>query len=305
MKEIDILCVGEVLIDFIGLQTNKSILHTTEYSRFLGGSPTNVAINASKIGLKSHLVATCGNDGLGEFIIDELKALKLETSNVKIVDDKDTSIILVSKSTETPDFISYRTTDYNITKEQLPIELINKAKIFHTTCFALSKKPAQKTILNRAKKAYKLGLQLSIDINFSEKIWNDREKAKNILKKYLKYKPLVKLSNDDCFRLFNEVKNDDFIFDYFHKQGAKIICLTKGNAGVVVSDISKGIISQEAVKIKKVVDTTGAGDAFWTGFLYAQLKSKTLKESIKIAQELASYKIQNIGAIPNDFEFEK
>ena len=305
MKEIDILCVGEVLIDFIGLQTNKSILHTTEYARFLGGSPTNVAINASKIGLKSHLVATCGNDGLGEFIIDELKALKLETSNVKIVDDKATSIILVSKSTETPDFISYRTTDYNITKEQLPIELINKAKIFHTTCFALSKKPAQKTILNRAKKAYKLGLQLSIDINFSEKIWNDREKAKNILKKYLKYKPLVKLSNDDCFRLFNEVKNDDFIFDYFHKQGAKIICLPKGNAGVVVSDISKGIISQEAVKIKKVVDTTGAGDAFWTGFLYAQLKSKTLKESIKIAQELASYKIQNIGAIPNDFEFEK
>ena len=305
MKEIDILCVGEVLIDFIGLQTNKSILHTTEYARFLGGSPTNVAINASKIGLKSHLVATCGNDGLGEFIIDELKALKLETSNVKIVDDKATSIILVSKSTETPDFISYRTTDYNITKEQLPIELINKAKIFHTTCFALSKKPAQKTILNRAKKAYKLGLQLSIDINFSEKIWNDREKAKNILKKYLKYKPLVKLSNDDCFRLFNEVKNDDFIFDYFHKQGAKIICLTKGNAGVVVSDISKGIISQEAVKIKKVVDTTGAGDAFWTGFLYAQLKSKTLKESIKIAQELASYKIQNIGVIPNDFEFEK
>jgi len=305
VKEIDILCVGEVLIDFIGLQTNKSILHTTEYARFLGGSPTNVAINASKIGLKSHLVATCGNDGLGEFIIDELKALKLETSNVKIVDDKATSIILVSKSTETPDFISYRTTDYNITKEQLPIELINKAKIFHTTCFALSKKPAQKTILNRAKKAYKLGLQLSIDINFSEKIWNDREKAKNILKKYLKYKPLVKLSNDDCFRLFNEVKNDDFIFDYFHKQGAKIICLTKGNAGVVVSDISKGIISQEAVKIKKVVDTTGAGDAFWTGFLYAQLKSKTLKESIKIAQELASYKIQNIGAIPNDFEFEK
>lgn len=305
MKEIDILCVGEVLIDFIGLQTNKSILHTTEYARFLGGSPTNVAINASKIGLKSHLVATCGNDGLGEFIIDELKTLKLETSNVKIVDDKATSIILVSKSTETPDFISYRTTDYNITKEQLPIELINKAKIFHTTCFALSKKPAQKTILNRAKKAYNLGLQLSIDINFSEKIWNDREKAKNILKRYLKYKPLVKLSNDDCFRLFNEVKNDDFIFDYFHKQGAKIICLTKGNAGVVVSDINNGIISQEAVKIKKVVDTTGAGDAFWTGFLYAQLKSKTLKESIKIAQELASYKIQNIGAIPNDFEFEK
>ena len=305
MKEIDILCVGEVLIDFIGLQTNKSIFHTTEYARFLGGSPTNVAINASKIGLKSHLVATCGNDGLGEFIIDELKTLKLETSNVKIVDDKATSIILVSKSTETPDFISYRTTDFNITKEQLPIELINKAKIFHTTCFALSKKPAQKTILNRAKKSYKLGLQLSIDINFSEKIWNDREKAKNILKRYLKYKPLVKLSNDDCFRLFNEVKNDDFIFDYFHKQGAKIICLTKGNAGVVVSDINNGIISQEAVKIKKVVDTTGAGDAFWTGFLYAQLKSKTLKESIKIAQELASYKIQNIGAIPNDFEFEK
>ena len=90
--------------------------------------------------------------------------------------------------------------------------------------------------MNRAKKAKELGLKLSIDINFSERIWPDREEAKEVLKEYLSNDPLVKLSEDDCYRLFAEVKSEDYIFDYFHNLGASTICLTKGKNGVVVSD---------------------------------------------------------------------
>jgi fructokinase len=291
-KEIDIICAGEVLIDFIGHEVNTSITRTKDYHRFLGGSPTNVAVNAARLGLKSVLVATCGQDGLGDYIVRKLNANDVVTSYVRKSENEPTSIILVSKSTSTPDFIAYREADCQIEQSQIPLELLENAKIFHTTCFALSKNPARTTILASAKKAKALGLQTSIDI------WPDREEAKAVLKEYLSTDPFVKLSEDDCYRLFAEAKTEDFIFEYFHGLGASTICLTKGKDGVVLSSLEHGMFHQKAMLVDDIKDTTGAGDAFWTGFLYAQLLNKNLEETITIAQKLAVLKLQNVGRLP-------
>lgn len=304
-KTIDIICVGEVLIDFIGLQVDANIFQTEEYHRFLGGSPTNVASNAARLGLKSVLIASCGQDGLGDFSIQKLKENAVITTYVKQLENAATSIILVSKSTGTPDFIPFRDADFKIESSQISNELIESAKIFHTTCFALSKKPAQETIVESAKKAKALGLQTSIDVNFSERIWPDREEAKRVLKDYLSTNPFVKLSEDDCYRLFAEAKSEEFIFDYFHGLGACTICLTKGKDGVVLSDRMSGIIRKNALPIAEIKDTTGAGDAFWTGFLYAQLQNKNFEDTIAIAQKLAILKLQNIGGLPQGVDIKE
>jgi fructokinase len=297
---IDIVCIGEVLIDFIGHEINTSINRTKDYHRFLGGSPTNVAVNASRLGLNAVLVASCGQDGLGDYVIRKLKANHVDTTHINQLDTAPTSVIFVSKSTETPDFIPYRQADCEILESQLPDEVIAQAKIFHTTCFGLSKNPARNTILNRAKRAAELGVQLSIDINFSERIWPDREEAKEVIESYLANDPLVKLSEDDCYRLFASVKSEEFIFDYFHQLGATTICLTKGKNGVVVSDKHQGLFFQKAIAINEIKDSTGAGDAFWTGFLFAQLQHKGIEESMTIAQKLAAIKLQNVGRLPDD-----
>lgn len=304
MKTIDILCVGEVLIDFIGHEMNTSINRTRDYHRFLGGSPTNVAVNAARLGLKSVLVATCGKDGLGDYIFRKLQSNEVNIQYIQRNDSAPTSIILVSKSTNTPDFIPYREADCLINEAQIPDDLLLASKIFHTTCFALSKNPARQTILDRAEKSKELGLQLSIDINFSERIWPDREEAKEVLKSYLKFNPLVKLSEDDCFRLFAATKTEDFIFDYFHGLGAETICLTKGKNGVVLSNLNEGLFFQPANYIAEIKDTTGAGDAFWTGFLFAQLQNKSFEESMHTAQKLATIKLQNVGRLPDNLDIE-
>ena len=301
-KTVDIISVGEVLIDFIGHEKNASIDKTKNYHRFLGGSPTNVAVNAARLGLKSVLVATCGQDGLGDYIIRKLEKNKVLTSQIQRSADYPTSTIFVSKSTNTPEFIAYREADCQIDTSQITNELLESAKIFHTTCFALSKNPARKTILESAKKANFLGLQTSIDINFSEKIWPNREEAKLVLKEYLSTNPLVKLSDDDCFRLFEEVKSEEYIFDYFHNLGTTTICLTKGKKGVVLSDTKLGIIRQKAIPVNDIKDTTGAGDAFWTGFLYAQLSNKNLEEMLSIAQKMAVLKLQSLGELPEEMD---
>lgn len=304
-KTIDIISVGEVLIDFIGHEVNTSINRTKDYHRFLGGSPTNVAVNAARLGLKSVLVATCGQDGLGEYIVRKLKANNVITSHVRKSESEPTSVIFVSKSTGTPDFIPYREADYQIDQSQITDELLESAKIFHTTCFALSKNPARTTILESAKKAKALGAQTSIDINFSERIWPNREEAKEVLREYLSTNPLVKLSEDDCYRLFAEAKTEDYIFEYFHELGASTICLTKGKDGVVLSDKKFGMFHQKATHLDEIKDTTGAGDAFWTGFLYAQLLNRNLEDSITIAQKLAVLKLQNVGRLPEGINFQE
>lgn len=304
-KTIDIISVGEVLIDFIGHEMNTSICQTKDYHRFLGGSPTNVAVNASRLGMSVALVATSGRDGLGQYVTEKLEQNQVITSQVRKSLTLPTSVIFVSRSSETPDFIAYREADVEILEEQLPDELLMQSKIFHTTCFALSKDPARTTILNRAHKAKSLGLQLSIDINYSEKIWPDRDEAHQVLKDYLSTNPLVKISEDDCFRLFGEIKTESFIFDYFHALGVSTVCLTKGKDGAKISDTTAGVFFQEAILLKEIKDATGAGDAFWTGFLYAKLQNKSIEQCLTVAQKLASIKLQNIGKLPDNVDINK
>lgn len=300
-KSVDIICVGEVLIDFIGHEI-ASLDKTKDFHRFLGGSPTNVAVNATRLGLNAALVATCGSDGFGDYIHQKLALNQVSPVHIRKSLSLPTSVIFVSRSTQTPEFIPFREADREILEDQLPDALLEKAKIFHTTCFALSKDPARMTILNRAHKAKSLGLQMSIDINYSEKIWPNRYEAHQVLKDYLSTNPLVKVSEDDCLRLFGEVKTKQAIFEYFHQLGVTTICLTKGKDGVVVSDALRGTYSQPAIPLKEVKDSTGAGDAFWTGFLYAHLQNKSMEDCIATAQKLASIKLQNVGRLPDNIK---
>ncbi|MEN8880870.1 MAG: carbohydrate kinase [Polaribacter sp.] len=299
-KNIDILCVGEVLVDFIGHQNNVLINETRDYHRYLGGSPANVAMNCKRLGLSSILVSTVGNDGFGEYIFKRLEEIGINTSNVKKLENKSTSVIFVSKSNGTPDFIPYRNADCDISENQITTEILSQTNIFHTTCFALSKNPAQTTILKKAEEAYKKGCKLSIDINYAKELWDTKEEALQVIKKYCQFNPLIKISEDDMLRLFETALPHQEIFDFFHKLGVETVCLTLGSKGVKLSQKGKNMIQLPAIKIEKVMDTTGAGDAFWSGFLFAYIKAKTIEECLQIALKLAALKLQNVGRLPNN-----
>ena len=301
-NNIDILCVGEVLIDFIGHQTDALINNTRDYHRYLGGSPTNVAMNSARLGLKSKMVATVGNDGFGAYIFERLNQVGVNTDSVVKINNKPTSVIFVSRSQNTPDFIPYREADYNISEYQISSEILTKTNIYHTTCFALSKNPAQTTILKKAEEAYNLGCKLSIDINYADELWEDKEQALSVIKAYCKFNPLIKISEDDMLRLFEHVVPHEEIFEFFHNEGVDTICLTLGSKGVKLSQKNKESIQLPAIRVENVMDTTGAGDAFWSGFLFAYIKEKPIEECLEIALQLAALKLQNVGRLPDNID---
>ncbi|NNF85894.1 MAG: carbohydrate kinase [Winogradskyella sp.] len=298
----DILCVGEVLIDFIGHQKDVLINNTRDYHRYLGGSPTNVAMNSARLGLNAKMVATVGHDGFGDYIFERLKDVGVQTDAIRKITDKPTSIIFVSRSKKTPDFIPYREADSEILDVQISKDILKQAKIFHTTCFALSKNPAQSTILKKAKEAFNSGCQLSIDINYADEIWDNKDEALNVIKAYCKFNPLIKISEDDMLRLFERNLPHNKIFEFFHNEGVDTICLTLGSEGVKLSQKDKEIIQLPAIKVETVMDATGAGDAFWSGFLFAYIKERPIKECLEVALQLAALKLQNVGRLPDNID---
>ncbi len=300
IKNIDILCVGEVLVDFIGHQSGVLINNTRDYHRYLGGSPTNVAMNSARLGLKSAMISTVGNDGFGEYIFERLGEVGVVTDYIKTLDDRPTSVIFVSRTDTTPDFIPFREADYYITEDQIPKEILLNTNVYHTTCFALSKNPAQSTILKKAEEAFNLGCKLSIDVNYAKKLWKSQEEALNIIKAYCKFNPLIKISEDDMFRLFEKQLPHEEIFNFFHSEGVDTVCLTLGSKGVKLSQKGKEIIQLPAIKIDVVMDATGAGDAFWSGFLFAYIKEKSMEKCLEVALQLAALKLQNVGRLPDN-----
>ncbi|MDG1111864.1 MAG: PfkB family carbohydrate kinase [Polaribacter sp.] len=297
---IDVLCVGEVLIDFIGHQAETQINNTRDYHRYLGGSPTNLAMNVARLGLNSTIVATVGDDGFGEYIFNRLEGEGVRTNYVSTIANKPTSVIFVSRSESTPEFIPFREADSIILESQIPTELLQRTRIFHTTSFALSKEPAQSTILKKAEEAFNIGCKLSIDYNYSSKIWSSKTKALEVIKTYCKFNPLVKISEDDMFRLFDAHLPHEEIFNFFHEEGVDTVCLTLGSKGVKLSQKEEAIIELPAIKIEKVMDSTGAGDAFWSGFLFAYTQKKSMRACLDVALKLAALKLQNVGRLPDN-----
>ena len=137
-KRIDILCVGETLIDLIGGQLDQPIDKTRDYHRHLGGSPTNVAMNMSHLGLNAQMVATVGNDGFGTYILNTLKETHISISQIKEIDTHPTTVIFVNRTLGTPEFIPIRGADYMIEETQIPDSILERTRLFHTSCFALS-----------------------------------------------------------------------------------------------------------------------------------------------------------------------
>ncbi len=296
-KIIDIVSVGELLIDMISIDFAEKIDEVDSFKRIVGGSPANLAMNMKRLGNNVRLVSTVGRDDMGNFLMEYVRKLDLDTSLMRQT-NVPTTLILVSRSKNVSNFEAYRGADTRISMSQLNDEVLSQTAIFHTTCFALSKKPAQTNILRGAKRAVELGCQLSIDANYAQKIWHNRAEAQRIVAEYCSYGAYVKVSEVDWERLYGAKLTDyEAAAEHFLNLGAKNVCVTLGGDGCYVADTGGGgFLAARKVEVK---DTTGAGDAFWSGFLTARLDGHSVLNAAKAARRMAELKLGHFGPLPS------
>lgn len=297
-----LLSVGELLVDFIGHELTDSLLDAQDFRRIQGGSPANMAANMARLGHRTALVSCVGNDNLGTFLTEAVAEAGVDTQYVIRDELQPTSLVVVSRTKATPDFIAYRQADRCLQPGHLPDELLRQAQLFHTTCFALSQEPAQETIVDAARRACAAGCQVSIDANYAPSIWPDRAAARRILQRYCSARALVKLSEDDAARLYGEPQEPERIIGDFHEMGAGLVCLTLGAEGSIVSaDEGRQLIRVPGRRIE-VIDATGAGDAYWAGFLTAWLDGRAPDVCARAGAALAEQKLTRRGALPTGLD---
>jgi fructokinase len=284
-----LLAIGESLIDAITTDFVQNLSEAKNLVLHAGGSPANLCRFFQLCGGKAQLVAAVGEDGLGKILIEEISKAGLDIGYIQRLAGHATSVIIVGRSKGTPDFIPYRDADRYL--QTVDESLIEGASVVHTTAFALSKPPAQQTILKAFKQAYSKAITVSVDWNYAEPIWGKDNIAERVWQEIMIYHPLLKISMDDVNRFTRSNLSIESAKHYLQTFTSSVICLTCGAEGVWFKTRQIEWQHLPATKVN-VVDTTGAGDAFWAGFLLYYMEKFPLDRCIQNGIDTATKRLE-------------
>lgn len=285
-----ILSVGELLIDVSTTEAVDGLSSAIHFEAKPGGSPANFASGCKKLGAEIMLVAAVGEDGFGKMLLHYIHDLGISTECIHRSPLHATSLIMIGNKGATPEFIPYRGADCYI--EPVKDELISQSNLIHTTSFALSKSPAQYRILDAMQKAHASGKLVSIDWNYSLKIWGADNDAPAVFEQVMQYAPLIKLSLDDVERFWGADTDIHMAMNIVNGYHTTAACITCGSQGVWYR-LPGGSWEHRAAKPIEVIDPTGAGDSFWSGFITSYLNGEPIEHCIDVAMETASLKLQD------------
>jgi fructokinase len=291
-KKFDIFTIGELLIDMISDDYSDNF-QCNNYTKYFGGSPANIAMNVKRLGAESTIASSVGKDGLGDFLIQYLQNNYIDTSYISRVDFP-TSMVLVTKSKTTPVPIFYRGADYNLSFDLKLKSALKSTKIVHFSCWPISQKVSRDTIENVIVEARKNNILIGFDPNYHEMIWEREHDGIKYIKNLISKVDIIKPSEIDAERIFgsdtpeNQVKK-------FIDLGAKLVIMTLGKDGAIVSNGVETITFETLAK--EIVDTTGAGDAFWSGFYTSIIKGYPIREALNLGFAVSAYKLKLVGAV--------
>ncbi|WP_336077177.1 carbohydrate kinase family protein [Paenibacillus sp. 203] len=291
-KNNDLLAIGEILVDLISTDYNEDSL-SNSYQKYFGGSPSNIVMNAKKLGIRSVVASAIGDDGLGNFLLKQLQNAGMNTDCIQTVHEA-TSMVMLTKSKSTPIPIFYRGADYQLVYTSKLEQYLKDSKVLHFSCWPISKYPVRQTIERAIEIAKENGVLVCFDPNYHKRLWEKGEDGISYVQSIIAKSDILKPSEDDAERLFGSDLPERYI-EKFLELGAKLVILTMGKKGALVSNGSS--IEKFPSLATDVIDTTGAGDAFWSGFYAGIIKGHTIRESLRMGFATSAYKLQFTGAV--------
>ncbi|MNJ55956.1 2-dehydro-3-deoxygluconokinase [compost metagenome] len=135
---------------------------------------------------------------------------------------------------------------------------------------------------------------IGFDPNYHPMIWQSGEDGVAYVKSMIGKVDFIKPSEDDAERLFGKDTPDNHV-QRFIELGAKLVIMTLGKDGAIVSNGSETVRFETMAR--EVVDTTGAGDAFWSGFYAGLIKGCTVRNALTLGFAVSAYKLQYTGAV--------
>ncbi|OWR28112.1 carbohydrate kinase [Saccharibacillus sp. O23] len=264
--------IGEMLIDFIPLQTGRPLHEVTSFKRAPGGAPANVAAAAAKYGSPSYLLTKLGQDAFGDYLLQELQNAGVNAEHVRRTDEAGTGLAFVSlKENGERDFSFYRnpSADLLLREDEIDPAWFAPGDILHFGSVDLVDSP-MKTAHRKAIRAAKTaGGIVSFDPNVRLPLWRSADDCRRAILEFLPAAHLIKISDEEL-EFVTGISDTETAILSLMRGDVQAVVYTRGADGAELYTRS-GRYAAPGFPVK-ALDTTGAGDAFVGGLLHRLLE---------------------------------
>jgi 5-dehydro-2-deoxygluconokinase len=286
---LDLLTVGRISVDLFSEQINTSFSQPQTFQKSIGGSPTNVAVAAAKLGHKSAIVTKVGVDPLGEFVVNKLQNFGVDTSFVKVAESGLTPVVLASQDPpEDPKIIFHRqpsAPDTQLVVSDIDGQTLQAAKNFWISACALSHGTTAESIFNwlevrgRAKETI-------IDLDYRPSFWKSRDEARVAAQRAISHCTIAIGNIAEC-EVALGISDPTKAADDLLNRGISLAIVKMGGDGVLLATKNQShVIKPLPIKL---VCGLGSGDAFGGALIHGLISGWELEKIGLFANAAGAY----------------
>jgi 5-dehydro-2-deoxygluconokinase len=278
----DVITMGRVGVDFYPTQSG-SLADVELFEKFLGGSPTNVAVACARLGEHAAVITRTGPDPFGEFVHTALKNYGVDDCYVGDVAGFQTPVTFC-EIFPPDDFPLYfyrwpKAPDLELTPEQLDLDAIRAAGVFWVTGTGLCAEPSRTATL--AALRARGGREITVlDLDYRPQFWPSREQARHWIQQALPYVSVAVGNLDECLTAVGE-REPLAAAQALHEFGVGLAVVKQGPKGVLAHKNGQ-TVEVPPVPVT-VLNGLGAGDAFGGALCHGLLATDDLDHVMRFA----------------------
>jgi fructokinase len=293
-----VFSIGEALIDFIPNQKGIALKDVNGFEKAPGGAPANVAAAVSKLGGKSAFLGKLGEDSFGDFLIEVLNQVGVDTNYIKRTKEANTALAFVSlKQDGNRDFSFYRnpSADMLLKEDEIEEEWFSKGDVLHFCSVDLIEAPVKYAHIKAIDSIIKKGGIVSFDPNVRLPLWDNPEDCRKTILEFIPLAHILKISDEEL-EFITGIKDEKSALESLFKGNVKVVIFTRGSEGADI--YTKNYEVRVSGTKVSAVDTTGAGDAFIGAVLYKLIDKNIRPEELtrEDAEELLGF-ANGVGAL--------
>ena len=316
MKTLDVITIGRSSVDLYGDQIGGRLEDMGSFSKYIGGSPTNIACGTARLGLKSAVVTGVGDEHMGRFIIEQLAREGVNTDGVKVDPDRLTALVLLGiRDQERFPLIFYRSdcADMGLTEDDIDDSFIRSARAVVATGTHLSHPKVEAATLKALKIAREAGLQTALDIDYRPNLWGvaghgegesrfvESAAVTAKLQESLHYFDLIVGTEEEFHIAGGSTDTIQALRAVRKVSGATLVC-KRGpmGASAFVGDIPDSLDEGQTGPgfPIEVFNVLGAGDGFMSGLLKGWLDGEDWPTALKYANACGAFAVSRHGCTP-------
>ncbi|MED7926751.1 5-dehydro-2-deoxygluconokinase [Nonomuraea sp. LP-02] len=307
----DLITIGRCGVDVYPLQTGVGLADVETFGKFLGGSPTNVAVAAARHGLRSAVITGVGDDPFGEYVRRAIRGFGVDDRYVATYPEAPTPVTFceIFPPDHFPIYF-YRgehPPDLRLTADSLDLEAIGAARMFWFSLTGLSKEPsaaAHEAALTARRDAGSDGWTV-FDLDYRASLWPSREAARAMAARMLPYAD-VAVGNLEEVETAVGVREPEAAAEALLAAGARVAIVKLGPEGVHARTRDESCLIKP-VEVS-VVNGIGAGDAFGGALCLGLLNGWPLERAIRFANAAGAFVAARLAcadAMPTTAEVEE